>query len=344
MTGHRGTGGCAVIWSAAIVAILALVGCRSTDTIAPAAPADEAVEAVTEPENTTPAAPGTAAEPEPKVEAVATPEPGAPAEAKAEAPAPTPPGPEPKPQAEATAKAEALPPEPKAEPVAEPQPEAPAATEVVPEPEPEPACAEEHARPGMVATYLKDRGADFMDMFGVRVGGGDTIYARLRLTKLGMLGAGFFRGKWFGSHGRAAGSWREKRYEGGISVLYEVRYERERFFGNKSLYDGRIFSTTSEQIDKNGRLQMEKMTFELADNDHHWADLGLGAGIMPIALDIHVSPLQFCDFALGLLCIDICDDDARHRPAAAAPEAEAPEPPAVAAPAPDAGNSTPAPE
>jgi len=223
--------------------------------------------------------------------------------------------------------------------MAQPEPDA------QPEPEAEPDAAAQK-RPSMAMTYLKDRSADFFDMFGIRAGGGDTIYARLRVTKLGMLGAGFFRGKWFGSHGRCVGSWREKRYEGGISALYEVKYERELFFGNASLYDASMFSTTSVQRDKNGRIPIEKMTFELADDDHHWADLGIGAGLMPVALDLHVSPLHLCDFILGIVCIDICDDDARNRPAAAAPDAETSESPALPepAPTPDAGHSTPAPE
>ena len=191
--------------------------------------------------------------------------------------------------------------------------------------EPEPVAATEEVHPSAASTYFSDRGYDFLDMLGVRVGGGSTVYLRARPTKFAMLGAGFFRGKWFGLHGRAAGRWREKRHEGGALVLYEVQYERSAPCGNAFMCDETFLPTSSERPRRRGWLPIDKSVWELADDDHHWADLGLGAGLLAVAADAHVSPFQMADFLLGILGIDIADDDARNRAPCAQSQATDPE-------------------
>ena len=200
----------------------------------------------------------------------------------------------------------------------EPAPPAPVA-------EPEPVAVAEEAQPSAASTYFSDRGYDFLDMLGIRIGGGSTVYLRARPTKLAMLGAGFFNGKWSGLHGRAAGHWREKRHEGGALVLYEVQYERTEPCGNAFMSDETFLPTSSARPRRNNRLSIEKSTWELADDDYHWADLGLGLGLLAVAADAHISPFQMADFLLGILGIDIADDDARNRAPGAQSEAADPE-------------------
>ena len=200
-------------------------------------------------------------------------------------------------------------------------PDEPEPAPVAPVAEPEPVAVTEDAQPSAASTYFSDRGYDFLDMLGIRVGGGTTVYLRARLTKLAMLGGGFFKGKYRGLHGRAVGRWREKRHEGGALVLYEVQYERSDFCGNEFMCDETFLPRSSARPRRKGWLPIDKSAWELADDDHHWADLGLGAGFLAVAADAHISPFQMADFLLGILGIDIADDDARSRASCARTEA-----------------------
>ena len=155
---------------------------------------------------------------------------------------------------------------------------------------------------GPVARYFVDRGFDFMDMLGLRVGGNRTFYVRVRATKLGMLGAGYFEGRWVGSHGRSAGAWRELRKEGGVSLAYASDYERLPTQGNRFLFE----DTFQKQNDQTN-------TWELDDDDYHFLDLGVGIGLMAVALDLDFHPREVVDFVLGILCIDLYEDDLGNR-------------------------------
>jgi len=230
-------------------------------------------------------------------------------------------GAEPAPTAEALPTSDTPQPQPTSEPKDEPKAaaEAPSVATVTAMPKPESADAatpEPMAvalQPAQTGNYFADRGHDFLDMFGLQIGGGTTLFARIRITKLAMLGAGFFRGKYFGLHGRAAGYWREKRLEGGALVLYEIQYERTDQHGNAFVNDEAALPTNSARANPKGWMPLTKSTWELADDDYHWADVGLGAGLLAVAADAHVSPFQMVDFVLGIFCIDIADDDARNR-------------------------------
>ena len=155
---------------------------------------------------------------------------------------------------------------------------------------------------GLVARYFVDRGFDFMDMLGIRVGGNRTFYVRARATKVGMVGAGYFEGRWLGSHGRSAGAWRELRKEGGVSLAYVSDYERRPLKGTRFLFED-TFRKQNEQSN----------TWELDDDDYHFLDLGVGIGIMAVALDLDFSPREAIDFVLGILCIDLYEDDLGNR-------------------------------
>ena len=155
---------------------------------------------------------------------------------------------------------------------------------------------------GLVARYCVDRGSDFMDMLGVRIGGNRTFYVRARATKLGMVGAGYFEGRWIGSHGRSAGAWRELRKEGGVSLAYVSDYERLPIRGNRFLFED-TFRKQNEQSN----------TWELDDDDYHFLDLGVGVGIMAVAMDLDFHPREVIDFVLGILCIDLYEDDLGNR-------------------------------
>jgi len=165
---------------------------------------------------------------------------------------------------------------------------------------------------GHVVTYLADRGLDFLDMLGIKLGGNDTLFVRARATKLGMAGLGYFKGRWCGLHGRSVGCWREERVEGGGSFLYLIQYEREPLRGNAFLFAD-TFSKGNVPDEPEGFAPMNEFAWEIKDGDHHWIDVGVGVGLVAVALEVEVSPRQVLDFVLGILCLDICEDDARAR-------------------------------
>ena len=175
-------------------------------------------------------------------------------------------------------------------------------------PEPRPATApRQHPRAAArkplnpVLMYLSERGWDLMDIMGLRFGGGDTFYVRARATKLGIVGLGFFTGNWFGFRRRAAGYWREERIEGGVSLCYFIKYKREPVRGNSFLLSDR-FPKLTPAPDPWG-------TTEIQDPDFHWFDIGVGVGLIAVALDVEVSPREVLDFVFGIFCLDICQDD-----------------------------------
>jgi len=282
--------------------LVCLVGCRSTNKAQLPAEAELGVEAIAEAEGaaTTATDPVTVPEDMP-----ATPSATPTAVAPAAAAAPTPLEPAPQPAIATVAPT----------PVQPATPAEPVVTDEALAPPVEANIDESPAETKQRSPYMSDRGADFLDIFGIRIGGGGTVYGRLRLTKFGMLGAGFFKGRWCGTHGRAAGLWREKRIEGGVSVLYETEYDRSEMRGNSFVQNEMFLPTSSRKPRKNGLLPIDKRTWELQDDDYHWGDFGIGIGLLAVAAEVHVSPFELADFLLGIYGADVADDDTRNRPA-----------------------------
>jgi len=288
-------------WCAMALLLTSLAGCKTADKAPLPAEAELGAEAAT-----------------------TTAEPAAEAEDVLVAAATTPPPEAPQPVVEPAVATEVAAP---ADPAMQAEPVIPAAPATPDEPlalVPEDSGGELPARR---SSYMSDRGADLLDTFGIQIGGGGTLYARARLTKFGMLGAGFFKGKWLGIHSRAVGLWREKRLEGGVSVLYESEYERSEMRGNSFMQDEMFLPTSSRRPNKRGWLPIDKRVWELADDDYHWADIGLGVGLLAVAAEVHVSPFEIADFLLGIYGVDVANDDARNRPAEETPGAAEPSTP-----------------
>lgn len=168
--------------------------------------------------------------------------------------------------------------------------------------------------------YIKNRGLDFMDMFGLRIGGakaGRAAGAALRATALAQVAAVYFDGEHAGMDRRAIGVWRERRLQGALGPLAYTHIETESRGGNDFAHG----DTDWDARQPRGIIR----------NGEYWDDgrerfFACGAeiqtGILP-GFEIRFDPMELVDFALGWTTIDIYTDDVREgdrmRPDAPAP-------------------------
>ncbi len=156
-----------------------------------------------------------------------------------------------------------------------------------------------------VLTYAEDRVHDFLDIFRVRAGlpkGGKGVGVKARVTSLAQAGYMYFDGTYYGMDRRGLGVVDEKRFEGGVSLLYGSLNQMEPVHGNSFL--------------KGDMLWHEVADRRIIRNLPHWDDgrkrpLSVGFEIATplIAFDMGVYPTEALDFALGIFTIDMHRDD-----------------------------------
>lgn len=146
-----------------------------------------------------------------------------------------------------------------------------------------------------VGRWFMNRWWDLIDIADFSVGVGPGFLVHVRATKLAQAIGGWSESWRVGFRGRSAGVWKEKRKEAGISLLYYQRVERERIAGW-------IESMRAEEMDLD--------TAEVYGGDKDRSFTGVGftvhAGIL---VDVNLRPMQAVDFVLGLMTIDVLDDD-----------------------------------
>ncbi|MDX2176824.1 MAG: hypothetical protein SF028_10160 [Candidatus Sumerlaeia bacterium] len=195
------------------------------------------------------------------------------------------------------------------------------------------APAEETERTGAtVLGYLKDRGHDLMDLARLRGGipqEGKGLGVKARATSLAQAGYVQFRGDYYGMERRALGITRERRTEGGLSLLYGSLHQTEFVGGNSFLSTDSKWSMVEDR--------------RILKNLPYWDDgrrrfFGFGAEVAtPVgAIDAGVYPEEALDFVLGWVGIDLFDDDeqgmrdANHYPRATTPRTPDPSAPFAA--------------
>ncbi len=167
-----------------------------------------------------------------------------------------------------------------------------------------PAAAEADVVGGSLQ-YGKDRVNDFVDIFRLRVGvprSGRGYGAKARVTALAQLGFVHYNGHYLGLDRRGIGIVRERRTEGGISLLYGSTNQMMPLWGNEYL------EGTTPWTDLKDR--------KIIRNLPSWDDgrsrlLSIGAEVATpiLALDAGVYPEEALDFVAGFFLIDIFRDD-----------------------------------
>ena len=157
-----------------------------------------------------------------------------------------------------------------------------------------------------VLGYVRDRGADFLDLFLIRVSaprGIRGIGFRARATALVQLGAVYFEGEHFGMDRRGIGVWRERRTQGGLGLLFFTSVENDVIWSNYFLEEDTPWMNFEER--------------GLVRNDVCWDDgrkhfFSINAevqlAILP-GLELGVYPIELIDFAMGLFTLDPQNDD-----------------------------------
>lgn len=159
-----------------------------------------------------------------------------------------------------------------------------------------------------VGRFVQDRINDFADIFRIRGGapkGGQGYGAKVRVTALAQVGAIHFDGHYTGIDGRAIGTVREQRTEGGVSLLYFSRHRMNKVRGNDFLRT----DTTWAQIED--RRVIRNLPY-WDDGRRDVTSIGLEIATPVLALDLGLSPGQFVDFLAGFVTIDPYRDDMLH--------------------------------
>jgi len=143
--------------------------------------------------------------------------------------------------------------------------------------------------------YFRNRWYDLLDIIDFSFGAGPGFLVNVRATKIFQLVGGYSDAWQVGMRGRSFGVWREKRHEAGISLLYYQKVSRERI-------TGWVESFRSEEMDLD--------TSEVYANNNDRAFTGVGVTVHAgIFVNVNVRPMQALDFILGLMTIDMLDDD-----------------------------------
>jgi hypothetical protein len=157
-----------------------------------------------------------------------------------------------------------------------------------------------------VLNYFRDRAYDFLDIFELRIcaarhGAGFGLHARA--TALAQVGWIYFDGEKFGMDRRGIGLWRERKMEGGISLLHFSDVLDDVAYGNQFTDKDSAWS----------RAQYRG----IVRNDVFWDDgrdhpLSIGAEVQLLILpgvEIAVYPTEAVDFVVGFLTLDPWEDD-----------------------------------
>ena len=154
--------------------------------------------------------------------------------------------------------------------------------------------------------YFRDRGADFLDLFLLRISAPRRIPSigfRARATALAQIGAIYFEGEHFGMDRRGIGVWRERRIQGGLSLLFFTSVQNDVIWGNYFLEENTPWMNFEER--------------GLVRNDICWDDgrkdfFSINAEVQLVflpGLEAGVYPIELIDFVMGFFTLDPKNDD-----------------------------------
>ncbi len=153
--------------------------------------------------------------------------------------------------------------------------------------------------------YGKDRVNDFVDIFRLRVGvprSGRGYGAKARVTSALQAGFVHYNGHYLGLEKRGVGIVRERRTEGGVSLLYGSTNQMQPLWGNEYL------EGTTPWTDLKDRKIIRNLP-SWDDGRSRLFSLGAEVATPIIAVDAGVYPEEALDFVLGFVLLDIYRDD-----------------------------------
>ncbi len=151
-----------------------------------------------------------------------------------------------------------------------------------------------------IYTYFKDRVLDFWDIFGFKFHVGEGLLVHGRVTKFGQAGIGMCSGTKLGFKGRELGYWHEDRAEFGVSIFYINRSKKTPLICNTYMFDAeKRAARTSSATD----LDLYR------NDDRHWASCGANVFVGFIGIDVDVRIKEIFDFLVGIVTLDISEDD-----------------------------------
>jgi hypothetical protein len=171
--------------------------------------------------------------------------------------------------------------------------------EELPPPLPEPTTG------STIAGYFVDRALDLADFFRFRFHaprGFRSVGFKVRGTALAQVGFIFFDGKSIGLDRRGVGIWRERRLEGGVSLLYFSKVHDEMIAGNRFTDVNDPWSRLHQRgIVRNGRFW--------DDGRLHPLSIGAEIQLFFFGTEFEVYPLEILDAPLGWFLLDSPQDD-----------------------------------
>ena len=151
-----------------------------------------------------------------------------------------------------------------------------------------------------VALYIPNRLVDALDMFSFSLGVGPAVEARLMGTRFVDVGAGasLFCYKFYKHHNRQYGFGLE---EGWYWSFISVGEESYSMLASTSLVDKYVENRT-------GIPDPATRTYDFFDGSRDYWAIGGALGFL-VDGDLYIHPMEWIDFALGFLFIDIKGDD-----------------------------------
>ncbi|MBM4042077.1 MAG: hypothetical protein FJ290_26575 [Planctomycetes bacterium] len=151
--------------------------------------------------------------------------------------------------------------------------------------------------------YLPNRVLDILDVVSVGVAPPaipyifpSSAHANIHLTRAFQVGAGNTRGVFLGKGYGRRFAWGLEHNELSIGPLTFAEYER--FQGS---------GAETSRVERVGMLLPTDAPFAEGMSDY-WA-IGAHIGLLPVAVELDVHPVELVDLLLGLLCLDIAGDD-----------------------------------
>jgi hypothetical protein len=164
------------------------------------------------------------------------------------------------------------------------------------------------AKAGGAGVYFKDRGNDFVDIFGLSFTFGIGVLANVRATQIVQAGGLWFNGSRAGFVGREYGTWSESSIEMGFPGMYLRDLQLVPQSGSAKLVNTARGQSWFFQF-----CGEEGVPYDEGYDRKFW-QVGATVHAGVVGVDFSINLAEFLDFLLGWFALDISRDDTANRP------------------------------